>query len=158
MVCRDPRTTVRESLYERHLSSGRRLGCRNTPTRTAAGSRAGRWRPGSFFVGFGISAASLLFLNCGVGKIPVTHHMTLPPSTAALIPGSGPDAVVALVVGAVFGIYGALLAEVHHRIFYAHSDTHWDPPAASIVVTTLTIAVLASVGVFPDAGWVPLPV
>jgi len=112
----------------------------------------------SFFLGFGISAASLLFLNLGVEKIPVTHHITLPSSTAALILGTGGDALVALVVGALFGIYGALAGEVHQRIFYAHSDTHWDPPAASIVLTTFTIAVLAILGIFPDSGWVPLPV
>ncbi|WP_284438512.1 hypothetical protein [Haloarcula laminariae] len=112
----------------------------------------------SFFLGFGISAASLLFLNLGVEKIPVTHHITLPASTAALILGSGPDALVALAVGTVFGVYGALAGEVHQRVFYAHSDTHWDPPAAAIVVTTFTIAVLAIIGVFPDSGWVPVPV
>lgn len=31
----------------------------------------------SFFLAYGISAASLLFLNLGVEKIPVTHHITL---------------------------------------------------------------------------------
>jgi len=113
---------------------------------------------GSFFLAFGISAASLLFLNCGVEQIPVTHHITLPASTAALIFGSGGDAVGALLIGAAFGVYGALAGEAHQRIFYAHSDTHWDPPAASIVLTTFTIAVLALLGIFPDSGWVPLPV
>ncbi|MDS0257974.1 hypothetical protein NDI56_00970 [Haloarcula sp. S1CR25-12] len=112
----------------------------------------------SFFLGFGISAASLLFLNCGVEKIPVTHHITLPSSTAALIFGAGGDALLALLVGTVFGLYGALAGEAHQRIFYAHSDTHWDPPAAAIVLTTFTIAVLAILGVFPDSGWVPVPV
>jgi len=112
----------------------------------------------SFFLGFGISAASLLFLNCGVEKIPVTHHITLPSSTAALILGTGGDALVPLLVGAAFGLYGALAGEAHQRIFYAHSDTHWDPPAASIVLTTFSIAVLAILGVFPDSGWVPVPV
>ena len=112
----------------------------------------------SFFLGFGISAASLVFLNCGVEKIPVTHHITLPSSTAALILGTGGGAVGALLVGALFGVFGALAGEAHQRIFYAHSDTHWDPPAASIVLTTFTIAVLAIVGVFPDSGWVPVPV
>ena len=112
----------------------------------------------SFFLGFGISAASLLFLNCGVEKIPVTHHITLPSSTAALILGTGGDALLALAVGAIFGVYGALAGEAHQRIFYAHSDTHWDPPAAAIVLTTFTIAVLAILGIFPDSGWIPVPV
>jgi hypothetical protein len=119
---------------------------------------------GSYFLGFGISAATLVFLNCGVEQTPVTHHISLPAATAAIVvtqSGSAPLAGMgltgALIVGGVFGLLGALLGEVHQRIFYAHSDTHWDPPAASIVATTFVIAMLAMVGVFPEAGWVPLP-
>ncbi|GCF12490.1 hypothetical protein Harman_04250 [Haloarcula mannanilytica] len=119
---------------------------------------------GSAFLGFGISAASLTFLNLGVEKIPVTHHMTLPASTAALaVFGGTPEtgsmaAVIALIVAGVFGAYGALAGEVIQRVFYAHSDTHFDPPAAAIVVGTFTIAILAIAGVFGSASWVPLPV
>jgi len=119
---------------------------------------------GSYFLAFGISAATLVFLNCGVEQTPVTHHISLPAATAAIVvtqSGSAPLAGMgltgALIVGGAFGLLGALLGEVHQRIFYAHSDTHWDPPAASIVATTFVIAVLAMVGVFPEAGWVPLP-
>ena len=117
---------------------------------------------GSAFLGFGISAASLVFLNCGVEKIPVTHHITLPASTAALavVGGSAPEslglsAVVAVLVAAGFGIAGALSGEVVQRIFYAHSDTHLDPPAFAIALTTLLIAVLTVVGVFETSVWVP---
>ena len=116
---------------------------------------------GSAFLGFGISAASLTFLNLGVEKIPVTHHMTLPASTAALaVFGGTPEtgtmaAVIALIVGGLFGAYGAIAGEVIQRVFYAHSDTHFDPPAAAIVVATLTIAILAIVGVFDGSSWVP---
>jgi hypothetical protein len=120
---------------------------------------------GSYFLGFGISAASLVFLNCGVEQCPVTHHITLPAATAAVVvtassgsaPLAGAGVTVGLVVGGIFGVYGALLGEAHQRIFYAHGDTHWDPPAASIVATTFTIALLALAGVFPSSGWVPLP-
>ena len=115
---------------------------------------------GSYFLGFGISAATLVFLNCGVDQIPVTHHITLPASTAALVwvgPSNPEVTVGALLVGTVFGILGALLGEVYERIFYAHGDTHWDPPATSIVTTTFVIALLAIVGVLPSAGWIPLP-
>ncbi|WP_424004420.1 hypothetical protein ACOZ4I_07130 [Haloarcula salina] len=118
---------------------------------------------GSAFLGFGISAASLTFLNLGVEKIPVTHHMTLPASTAALaVFGGSPEtgtmaAVIALVVAGLFGMYGALAGEVIQRVFYAHSDTHFDPPAAAIVVATLTIAILAIAGVFGGSAWVPTP-
>jgi hypothetical protein len=114
---------------------------------------------GSPFLAFGISAASLTFLNLGVEKIPVTHHMTLPASTAALgifggVP-SGTNAVIAIVIAAVFGVYGALAGEVVQRVFYAHSDTHFDPPAAAIVVATFTIFVLAVAGAFESTVWVP---
>jgi hypothetical protein len=116
-------------------------------------------KTGSAFLGFGISAASLTFLNLGVEKIPVTHHMTLPASTAALalyggVP-SGMSAVVAVLVAGAFGIYGALVGEVVQRVFYAHSDTHFDPPAAAIVVATFTVVILGIVGVFAGTSWVP---
>lgn len=119
---------------------------------------------GSYFLAFGISAASLVFLNCGVEQVPVTHHITIPASTAAIIVLQSGDAALAgvgttsaLVIGGLFGVAGALIGEAHQRVFYAHSDTHWDPPAASIVVTTLAIAVLFLVGVFPSSGYVPVP-
>ncbi|WP_433623795.1 hypothetical protein [Halomicrococcus sp. NG-SE-24] len=130
------------------------------------------YKTGSPFLAFGISAASLLFLNCGVENIPVTHHISLPASTAALAlapagvavsqvpPGEVAAAVPllpALVVGGVFGVVSALAGEVVQRVFYAHADTHLDPPAAAIVVGTFLVAVLAAVGVFPQAVWVPVP-
>ncbi|MFC6835349.1 hypothetical protein [Halomarina ordinaria] len=117
----------------------------------------------SAFLAFGISAASLVFLNLGVANIPVTHHMSLPASTAALaiVPegtavADGP-VVAMLLVGALFGLVCALFGEVFQRVFYAHGDTHWDPPAAAIVFGTLIIGVLALLGVFPSAVWVPQP-
>ncbi|MFB6168486.1 MAG: hypothetical protein ABEJ43_06525 [Haloferacaceae archaeon] len=116
---------------------------------------------GSIFLGFGISAASLVFLNCGVDQIPVTHHMTLPGATAAVAFAGGVGGMAILpsvLIGGLFGMSGALTGEVIQRIFYSHSDTHFDPPAAAIVVNTFFIAVLAIVGVFPSSSWVPLPV
>ncbi|WP_380676991.1 hypothetical protein [Salinigranum sp. GCM10025319] len=114
---------------------------------------------GSPFLGFGISAATLTFLNLGVERIPVTHHMTLPASTAALAYTAGAEELgtIAIVIAAIFGISGALTGEVVQRVFYAHADTHFDPPAAAIVVNTFFIAVLAMVGVFPSSSWVPVP-
>lgn len=116
---------------------------------------------GSIFLGFGISAASLLFLNCGVEQIPVTHHMTLPGATAAVAfaGGVGEMAILpSVLIGGLFGVTGALSGEVVQRIFYSHSDTHFDPPAAAIVINTFVIAMLAIVGVFPSSAWVPLPI
>jgi hypothetical protein len=40
-------------------------------------------------------------------------------------------------------------------VFYAHSDTHFDPPAAAIVVATLVVVVLGIAGVFAGTSWVP---
>jgi hypothetical protein len=111
---------------------------------------------GSAFLAFGISAASLLFLNLGVEQIPVTHHMTLPASTAALAVTSGGEGslLVALVAAGAFGLVCGLFGELFQRVFYAHGDTHWDPPAAAIVFGTFVIAVLNIVGVFPSSSWV----
>ncbi|WP_424017233.1 hypothetical protein ACOZ4N_15295 [Halorientalis pallida] len=122
------------------------------------------------FLAFGLSVVALVFLNADVAEIPVTHHIALPASTAVLAlvePTAGPltpglvtGAVPlgqALLVGALFGLVGALLGEVTQRIFYAHAETHLDPPAASIVLTSLLIGLLAIAGVLPSAVWIPTP-
>ncbi|WP_436344694.1 hypothetical protein [Natronorubrum sp. FCH18a] len=114
------------------------------------------------FLAFGVSAASLLFLNLGIEKVPVTHHITLPAGTAALAVMASGDAVIAglgqsgaLIVALVFGVICALFGELFQRVFYAHGDTHVDPPAAAIVFGTLVIALLYFAGVFPETVWVP---
>jgi len=117
---------------------------------------------GSAFIGFGISAASLVFLNLGVERIPVTHHITLPAGTAYLASVASGDALIAgvdpavgLVIAGLFGVLGALIGEVFQRLFYAHGDTHVDPPAASIFITHSFICLLVAVGVMQTAVWVP---
>lgn len=123
---------------------------------------------GSAFLAFGISAASLFFLNLGVQKFPVTHHITLPASTAALaVVATGDDVrealitggsdVAALIAGILIGVICALFAELFQRVFYSHGDTHWDPPAAGIVFGTFLIALLYFAGVFGTTVWVPVP-
>lgn len=114
------------------------------------------------FLAFGISAASLLFLNLGIEKIPVTHHITLPAGTAALAVMVEGDAVIAglgqsgaLVIALLFGVVCALFGELFQRVFYAHGDTHVDPPAAAIVFGTFLVAVCYFAGIFPDTSWVP---
>ena len=114
------------------------------------------------FFGFGLSAASLIFLNLGVDRIPVTHHMTLPGATAffAVTQGgdaalAGVDPIVGLLVAAVFGMIGALIGEAGQRIFYAHGSTHVDPPAFAIFISISLIWVLAVAGVFATSVWVP---
>jgi hypothetical protein len=86
---------------------------------------------GGAVLGFGIAAASLIFLHSG-SSLPVTHHIALPAALAALASGS-------IVVGAVFGVIGALVGEFYSRLFLIHGDTHIDPPAAAIGTTVLLL-------------------
>jgi hypothetical protein len=124
---------------------------------------------GSLFLGYGISAISLLFLNLGVEKIPVTHHITLIGAVGAMVvAGSFGDlstatfpvgavettgSVAALLAAGAFGAVSGLLGEVTQRIFYAHSGTHVDPPAMAIAIAMVVVAVLAITGVLPNAGY-----
>ncbi|MFB6228580.1 MAG: hypothetical protein ABEH88_08465 [Halobacteriales archaeon] len=117
---------------------------------------------GSAFIGFGISAATLLFLNLGVANIPVTHHITLPAGTVYLATQqsggaalAGVDPALGVAVAGLFGVIGALVGEVVERIFYAHGDTHVDPPAASIFINHSFICLLVVAGIFQSAVWVP---
>ncbi len=103
---------------------------------------------------FGISAASLLFLNLGIDDFPVTHHMTLPGSVAAFSAiGSGYDPIIAMVFAIIFGIFGGVIGEVTERIFYAHGKTHVDPPAAGIAASGLLFTVFVAVGIFSTTLW-----
>lgn len=111
------------------------------------------------FLAFGISAASLVFLNCGVEKIPVTHHITIVGSAAAwaFAVDASQAGALALVIGGIFGVVAALFAELFQRVFYAHGDTHWDPPAAAIVFGTFLIGVMYLLNVFQGSAYVPIP-
>jgi hypothetical protein len=128
------------------------------------------YRTGSAFLAFGLSVVAIAFLVAGAARIPVTHHMSLPASTAVLAAVGDPLGTVtpaaiaaamplwqAVVLGAAFGAIGGLLGELAQRVFFAHAETHLDPPAASIVLTSLCIGGLALMGVFPSAAWIPLP-
>ena len=111
---------------------------------------------GSVFLAFGITLASLAFLALGLYSFPVTHHMALPASIAALAVAIEFDPVIALLAAGVFGVLGALFGELAQRVFYAHGDTHVDPPAVSIVLTTLLLTLLVTAGVL-DPGTIPYP-
>jgi len=124
---------------------------------------------GSIFLGYAISAISLLFLNLGVEKIPVTHHITLIGAVGAVIataafgdPSSAVfpvdalgaiGATVAILAAGVFGAISGLLGELTQRLFYSHSGTHVDPPAMAIGIAMLIVGILAIVGVLPSAGY-----
>lgn len=119
------------------------------------------YQTGSAFLPFGISAASLLFLNLGVQKFPVTHHISLVGSTAVLAVSGGAfdEYLLAtlLLTGGLFGIISALLGELTQRLFYSHGDTHLDPPAFAIVLSTFLIVLLYWVGAISGTSWVPAP-
>jgi hypothetical protein len=112
---------------------------------------------GSIFLGYAISAMSLLFLELGVEKIPVTHHMTLMGSVGAVVamPVIGYDPAVVLVAG-LFGTLSGLLGELTQRIFYSHSGTHVDPPAMAIVIVMFGVGILYLLGVLPNGGYLAL--
>ncbi|MFA9518156.1 hypothetical protein ACERIT_13210 [Halopenitus sp. H-Gu1] len=112
---------------------------------------------GSVFMGYAVSAMSLLFLQLGVEKIPVTHHITLVGAVGAVVAapvfGSG---VIALLVGGVFGAVSGVLGEVSQRVFYSHSGTHVDPPAMAIAIVMSVVGVLYLLGIIPNAGYLGL--
>lgn len=106
-------------------------------------------------VGWAISAVSLLFMTCGL-KTPVTHHMTILASIAALkfmpiIAGTSAvsewtsgNLALAVVIGGVVGALGGLWGELLARTTNANGDTHIDPPAFAIfTMTTALYAVTA---------------
>jgi len=110
-------------------------------------------KTGSIFMGYAISAISLLFLQLGVEKIPVTHHITLIGAVGAVVflPDFSP--VVALLAAGAFGAVSGLLGEVTQRVMYAHSGTHVDPPAMAIAIAMVAVALLSILGVLPNAGY-----
>ena len=113
---------------------------------------------GSPLIGFGISAASLVFLQCGVDNIPVTHHITLPGAVGALgAQAAGYSPSLVLIVGALFGAFGALSGEVCNRVFYMHGKTHVDPPAFGIAASGFLSAILTFVGVLGTTFWGAIP-
>jgi len=112
----------------------------------------------SMFLGFGISAASLTFLNLGVEKIPVTHHITLSGSAGAaafVADPSGTGAIIAIILGGVFGMAGGLIGEAGQRVFYAHGDTHVDPPAFALFTVTILLGLLTLAGVTARGVYAP---
>ena len=108
---------------------------------------------GSIFLGYAISAISLLFLQLGVEKIPVTHHITLIGAVGAVVIDPVAGSIVALIAAGIFGAASGLLGEVTQRLFYAHSGTHVDPPAMAIAIAMLVVAILSIIGVLPNAGY-----
>jgi hypothetical protein len=110
-------------------------------------------KTGSIFMGYAISAISLLFLQLGVEKIPVTHHITLIGAVGAVVFLPEYSPVVALLAAGAFGAVSGLLGEATQRVMYSHSGTHVDPPAMAIAIAMVGVAVLSIAGVIPNAGY-----
>lgn len=92
---------------------------------------------------FAISALCIIIISLGV-TVPVTHHMTIIAGLAAVkfLPIVG-NPLVALIIGTVFGLLSAWLAEVANRALHARGDTHIDPPATVIWVWTVVILTIS---------------
>lgn len=93
---------------------------------------------------FAISAICIFFVAGGL-RFPVTHHITISGALAAVLffnaTGSG---FIALLVGTLFGVIAGFAGEYFARLFYAHGDTHIDPPAGVIwAMNTLAVACAA---------------
>ncbi|EEJ52886.1 hypothetical protein HMPREF0580_0551 [Mobiluncus mulieris ATCC 35239] len=95
---------------------------------------------------FALSAICIFIICFGI-KVPVTHHMTIMAALAAVkfLPVVGYNFYVALVIGVVFGMIAALVAEFIAHLCYDGGDTHIDPPAGAIWPTTTIILGLSSV-------------
>ena len=121
---------------------------------------------GSALLAFGIAAATTILPSLGMERAPVTHHMALPAGVlvvglagGATDPSAIADALalpVAVLAGAVAGSVAGVVGELAQRVLYAHADTHFDPPAASIVVTTLLVGLLDVLGVVSQ-NLIPVP-
>lgn len=123
------------------------------------------------FIAFGLAIITFIFVIIGNWQAPITLHMALPASIAALalLPEGAaltPEVVAAeisllsaLLVGGVFGAFAGLIGELGARLFYAHGDTHLDPPAVAITVTTLIIGIFVLIGVpgFSNPVVLPMP-
>jgi hypothetical protein len=92
------------------------------------------------FLGFGMSAASMIFLQFGT-KIPVTHHISLPAAIAAAASGG-------IVWGILFGIASAFVGEFMANTFCSWGDTHIDPPASTIWTMTSLSILLSTIGIY----------
>jgi len=91
---------------------------------------------GSAVIGFGIAATWLVFLITP-GGAPVGHHIALPAAVAASMTGN-------VLIGALWGVLGALIGELAARLFYNWGKSHIDPPAVAIAACNTLAALFLS--------------
>lgn len=101
---------------------------------------------GVIYLGFGISAISLLFLAFGI-SVPATHHITLVSAVAAAAFAGkvGGGQVATVLIGALVGGLTALVGEAFSRFWLIRGDTHIDPPASAIWPMTTAVLLVAAV-------------
>lgn len=124
---------------------------------------------GSPWLPFGISAATLIFLETDMGLRPdaaragtvVTHQISLPAGVGALAAFTMSNPPIepvlwALIVGLVMGALGELFRMLTERLFYAWGDTHLDPPAFSITITVIILVLLSNLGIIGTNAYMPI--
>lgn len=98
------------------------------------------------FVGFCISAVSLVFLQFGA-PVPVTHHITLCASYAVLASGGN------LYWGIAAALFASFAGDFLARTFHNYGDVHVDPPAMTIALTSFLVLGLGTwVGLYRIPG------
>ncbi|MBC7001278.1 hypothetical protein BIZ37_01810 [Photobacterium sp. BZF1] len=101
--------------------------------------------PGVIFLGFAISAISLLFLAMNV-LVPATHHITLVSAVAvSLFIGVVPNDVALVTIGAISGLCASVLGQLFARFWLIRADTHIDPPASAIWPMTTALILISLV-------------
>ena len=92
--------------------------------------------------------------------MPVQHHITIIGALAAVkfmpvLAGAGFEwngvwtsatwmtAIGAILIGCVFAMISAFLAEFQSQLFHQRGNTHIDPPAAAIWSTTLLVLAIS---------------
>jgi hypothetical protein len=85
-------------------------------------------------IGFCISAATLIFAQAGFDA-PATHHITLLAGVAALVTGS-------IWMAMVFASISAIIGDIGVTALNSECDSHIDPPAFAIFITTTMVLLI----------------
>lgn len=85
-------------------------------------------------IGFVISAATLIFAQTGFDT-PGTHHITLLAGVATLASGS-------IWMGMLFATISAILGDLGGTLLNSECDSHIDPPAFAIFITTTLVLLI----------------
>ena len=83
---------------------------------------------------FGISAASLIFLQTGF-SIPITHHISYPSAVAFVLTGN-------IFIAIAVGVINAVAWQIAGNVINSNCDTYIDPPATVIMISVAIINLL----------------